>query len=257
MIDDLIALARRAGEAILAVYDNPGKDLQIKKDASPLTRADTASHEIIAEGLRKISSFPIVSEEEESSHDNRKDWRNFWLVDPLDGTKDFLARNDEFSVNIALIEGHDPILGLMYAPACDECYVAERGKGACEIVRGVRRALPLKPCEGSVVTRSRFHDVPLLERFMKENGITESLTIGSALKFAALARGNASLYPRFTGSSEWDIAAGHILLKESGGGIVDLTTGKEPLYNKANLRNNWFLAFAKGIDYRNFKIPEE
>jgi 3'(2'), 5'-bisphosphate nucleotidase len=178
-------------------------------------------------------------------------------VDPLDGTKDFIAANDEFTVNIALIENGVPVLGLIYAPALDEIYFAKKGDGALLIKDGLETKLPNKQCSGIIAGRSRFHDSDSFDEFLKINKIESSIAFGSALKFGKLAMGAINIYPRFVGSSEWDIAAGHLIVKEAGCDIIDLETFREPVYNKTSIRNNNFIAHNKKLNFSDFNLPKD
>ena len=254
-MEDIIKIVRDAGLAILDIYNTNNLGVTIKEDKSPLTKADLISNEIIIKGLRAISDYPIITEESYVEYDDRKNWGDFWLVDPIDGTKDFIAKNGEFTINIALLKECKPVLGIIYAPAIDEIYYAESGKGALLIKNGERFKLPIQKCDEYTIARSRFHDVPELNQFCNINSIFKSKTIGSALKFGRLARGDINMYPRFNGSKEWDIAAGHIIIKEAGCKIVDLVTLAEPVYNKPDIRNNFFIAYSKDIDFNRLNLP--
>lgn len=257
-IDILIDIAKGAGEIILKYYHNINQlDIITKKDGSPLTLADEASHCYITARLLESFQWPVLSEENPIDYEIRKNWNYYWLVDPLDGTKDFIAANDEFTVNIALIYNSIPVLGLIYAPALDELYFAKKNEGAFLLKGGQKLKLPVKKCDRKVVGRSRFHESDANIEFSKINSIEISHSYGSALKFGKLAMGEISIYPRFVGSSEWDIAAGHLILTESECEIVDLKTFKEPLYNKLSIRNNFFLAFSNNLKFSDFKLPKD
>jgi len=253
--DQLIALVREAGAAILDLYrGNIG--FETKADGSPITEADLRSHQILSAGLARLCIVPVLSEEHLAAYEQRAQWQRFWLVDPLDGTKDYLAHNDEFTVNVALIEGGRPAIGIIYAPALDELYYAEREAGAYQVSGSAWRRLPASDAwRAPRMALSRFHDVAATHEFARLNGIVESLPIGSALKFARLARGDVSIYPRFTGSSEWDIAAGHCVLEAVGCRIIDLESGSAPLYNKPDLHNHHFIALAPTIDFASLRLP--
>lgn len=255
MIERIIEIAKSAGVRILDIYYSNDFDKKTKADGSPLTKADTISNEIIINGLKEISEYPILTEESCAAFDERKKWNNFWLVDPLDGTKDFIAKNGEFTVNIALIKNASPVLGIIYAPALNTVYYAEKNNGVFLLQNKTKIKLQRKKCADYIMARSRFHDVPEAGQFAKLNSIHNSRAIGSALKFSALASGKINIYPRFTGSKEWDTAAGHIIIKESGCEIVDLTTMTEPVYNKPGIKNNYFIAFSKEIRFKNLRLP--
>lgn len=243
------AAARLAGQSILGFY---GSDVSFssKTDGSPLTRADQASHEVIVQSLSKLG-FPIVSEE---APETVPSGACYWLVDPLDGTKDFLEHNDEFTVNIALIENDKPVLGVLYAPALDELYFgvmggpvwmeSEESKTPCDAVSrstGLRMAI------------SRFHDHPDTQSLAKANQVEVIVPIGAALKYGRLAMGEIDFYPRMVGTSEWDTAAGQAILQAAGGCLLDWETGKPLLYGKANRRNGRFLAFRAPYCHADFK----
>jgi 3'(2'), 5'-bisphosphate nucleotidase len=187
----------------------------------------------------------------------RKDWDRFWLVDPLDGTKDFIEKNGEFSVCIALVEHGTPIIGVIHAPAPGLTFSAEKGGGAfCEKDGVVRRLPCFQPPNHHVATVSRQHLTERTREFLRMNGITETEQRGSALKFGIVASGKATLYPRFEGSMEWDIAAGQAIVTEAGCRIVDLVTGTEPLYNKPSQKNNPFIVCAPQVERKTLNIPD-
>lgn len=238
-------LARNAGKVILEVY---GTDFEVerKEDRSPLTLADRRSHQIIAEGLQSLyPEIPVLSEEgKEAPYAVRKAWPTFWLVDPLDGTKEFVKRNGEFSVNIALIEGTTPTIGLIYLPVLDRLYVADVRAGCWEVVPGNSRRIEIvrsSPESTIRVLKSRSHPSPDLEALLEILPSYDSVARGSALKFCALAAGEADFYPRFGPTWEWDTAAGQAIVIAAGGVMVALN-GKPFTYNKPNLVNGPFLA---------------
>lgn len=255
--DLLIDIVKEAGNIILVYYHKELTDTIVKEDGSPLTIADKASHTHIVNCLKQQFQWPVLSEEDPVEYENRKDWKKFWLVDPLDGTKDFLAVNDEFTVNIALIENGNPVFGIIYAPALNEIYYAQKGQGAYFIENDKKIKLPFKKSNELIACQSRFHESKGNLEFMKLNKIFDVRAYGSSLKFGKLATGEISIYPRFIGSSEWDIAAGHIIVTEAGCDIKDLKTLKEPLYNKASIRNNYFIAHSKSVVFNNIKLPED
>jgi 3'(2'), 5'-bisphosphate nucleotidase len=243
-------IARKAGAAIMDIYDGDHK-VEYKDDKSPLTAADKASHEVIAAGLEKhFSEIPILSEEgADIPYEERKNWKRFWLVDPLDGTKEFIKRNGEFTVNIALIEGQQPVLGVVYVPAQDKLYYGVVGQGAFveeSEVRGqsseVKEIQVRKPDPevGLTVVMSRSHPSPELEAYLKDLKIGQALPVGSSLKLCVVAEGKADLYPRLGPTMEWDTAAGHALALAAGG-TVKTPEGKPLFYNKENLLNPYFI----------------
>ena len=245
MLEHVCAVATEAGRAILEHY-RTGLMPRLKADSSPVTDADMAAHDVIAKGLES-TGIPVLSEEAVVPYEQRWRWKELWLVDPLDGTREFLAGTDEFAVNIAMVRLGIPVLGVIYAPVSHTLYAAEAGKGAWREVHGKRVSLPVQKCEGLKFAASRFHPSRLTEVLAKRCGATIEVA-GAALKFGRLAEGTLNVYPRFVPSSEWDIAAGHAILRESGGGMRDLLTGKEPAYNKPALENSHFLAFGAGVD---------
>lgn len=254
-IQGLVDIAREAGDAVMEYYEHSG-GIDWKEDRSPLTKADLAAESVIQDGLRERYEFPVLSEEAVPPYEERRDWETFWLVDPLDGTKEFIERNGEFTINIALISSGKPLAGVVYAPAIGELYHARAGHGAYRVKNGAATRIsgPAGPC-GLIVTASRKHRSPLDDEFLRLNGVTETIPMGSSLKFCAVASGRATLYPRLEGSMEWDIGAGHIIATEAGARITDLHTRREPEYNKRNPRNNYFLVCAPGLGTTGLRIP--
>lgn len=236
---DVISLAQTAGDAILEIYNRSEYTVVEKDDSSPLTDADLTAHHILVEGLKRIRDIPIVSEESNTpTKEERDEWDQFWLIDPLDGTKEFIARNGEFTINIALILNHEPIFGLIYAPVTKEVFYGGEDKAYC--IRDNQAPQRLKASNPSSQVRehehirvfgSRRHATEQLEalcdRLRERLSQVELISVGSALKLAYLADGQAELYPRFGNVSEWDIAAGHAILRCVGGDI--LTRQYEPM----------------------------
>jgi 3'(2'), 5'-bisphosphate nucleotidase len=245
MLDDIGRLAVDAGRAILEIY-RTDFSVDHKADRSPLTLADTRSHQIIAEGLQAAyPDIPVLSEEGKSiPYGMRKDWDRFWLVDPLDGTKEFIKRNDDFTVNIALICDQMPAMGVVYVPALDDLYLADVQKGCYRNFRSckTRLKIPLKmPVMALRIVKSRSHPSAELEAYIMRLPPSESIQRGSSLKFCAVASGEAELYPRLGPTWEWDTAAGHAVVLAAGGVVVDLE-GNTVRYNKESLLNGPFLA---------------
>jgi 3'(2'), 5'-bisphosphate nucleotidase len=238
-------LAREAGRATLPFYDGVlGSNVREKEDRSPVTLADEAAHEILVDGLREIDSdIPVISEEAEAaSADDRRSWRRFWLVDPLDGTKEFLKRRAEFTVNVALIEDGEPVLGVVLAPALDLLYWAVKGGGAWREEKGrpAERiySTPAAPGTPLTVVESLSHPSPELEEYLKTISVARRVKAGSSLKFCWVAEGRADIYPRLGPTMEWDVAAGDCVYRQSG------RNGERtsPLtYNKPDLRNPSFI----------------
>ena len=242
-------IARQAGVAIMAVYDGGNGDI-CKADGSPLTLADLAAHRIIADGLNKLAPHcPVLSEEaSDVSYSARSRWARFWLVDPLDGTREFIKRNGEFTVNIALIENGAPILGVVYAPVPGVLYYAARGAGAF-VQRGNSAARPIRARphaagETIKVVASRSHSDARTETLLKRLGDHHCISMGSSLKLCLVAEGAAHFYPRLGPTMEWDTAAAHAVVSEAGGSVCDLN-GNELRYNKPDLHNPEFLVLPK------------
>ncbi len=244
-LDDIARLAAEAGSAILEIY-HTDFSVDHKADKSPLTLADTRSHQIIADGLQTAyPDIPVLSEEGDSvDYGVRKNWDRFWLVDPLDGTKEFIKRNDDFTVNIALICECMPTMGVVYVPALDDMYLADIQKGCYRSFRGCKTQLKIPskmPVFALRIVQSRSHPSAELEAYMQRFPATESILRGSSLKFCTVASGEADLYPRLGPTWEWDTAAGHAVVLAAGGVVVDLE-GKPVRYNKETLLNEPFLA---------------
>lgn len=259
----IVAIAEAAGQKILPIYAKLKQHGEIehyqKADQSPVTEADIAAHHTIEAALiRLFPHIPLLSEEQkEIPYAIRQVWEQCWLVDPLDGTKDFLAKNDEFTVNIALIEKGQPVLGVIHLPALGWTFFAQKGQGAfLKTSLGIEQ-LPCQIPEKNSVIGSRFHETPAMEHFILQNKSHPVLQAGSALKFGKVAMGEVALYPRFVGSSEWDIAAGHLIVTEAGGQIIDLSTKMPPVYNKPSLRNAHFIAMAAGVSWQDLIFPIE
>lgn len=242
-------IAVTAGQAILEVY---GRDFEVmhKQDDSPLTQADLASHRVIRDGLAKLTpDLPLLSEESAGvDFDVRSEWREYWLVDPLDGTREFVSRNGEFTVNIALIRGNEPVFGVVHVPVSGVSYLGlvadPPAGGAWRRAPGQRRE-PIRvqrPCARPVrVVGSRSHANPRLREFLAPLGDYELVSMGSSLKFCLLAEGKADFYPRLGPTSEWDTAAAHAIVLAAGGRIVTLQ-GRPLQYNlKASYLNPEFL----------------
>ncbi|WP_456436024.1 3'(2'),5'-bisphosphate nucleotidase CysQ [Thermovibrio ammonificans] len=258
-MEELLNLALKAsldaGKEILDVYGSGSTEVWEKQDRSPLTEADLRSHRVIMNYLRE-TGYPILSEEgKDIPYEERRQWSRFWLVDPLDGTKEFLKRNGEFTVNVALVENGKPILGVVHAPALGVTYFAGVGKGAFKVEsEGSPKRLPLfSPVEGVVrVVASRSHLSEETERFVEslkgKFERVEFVAVGSSLKLCMVAEGKADIYPRFAPTMEWDTAAGQAIVEGAGGRVVNAQTGKPLLYNKENLLNPYFIAYRGGYE---------
>jgi len=244
VLQDVIKVADEASERVLHIYQSDFK-VSFKDDSSPITAADMASHEVIVRGLRNISrDIPILSEEGvASSWEERRHWSRFWLIDPIDGTKDFTQRTGEFTVNIALIENGEPVLGVVTAPAQKEAFWGVKGQGAFKRDRKgvVRRISVSEPREIKRVVASKNHLNEATEVYLATLGDHELLQAGSSLKFCRIAEGRADIYPRLGPTSEWDTAAAHAVLSAAGGKVTQLE-GEPLLYGKENVLNPHFIA---------------
>ncbi len=244
-------IARRAGAAILDIYETEDFGVEHKADDSPLTKADKAANEVIVAGLKALSfQAPIMSEEgREILYAERSQYTRFWLVDPLDGTKEFIKRNGEFTVNIALIEAGRPILGAVFVPVTGELYYSATQQGAWKLTDGqptriYAASFTLQDANLRVVA-SRSHLNEATQAFMDKLDRPEIVSRGSSLKILELATGAAHLYPRLAPTMEWDTAAAHAILLEAGGKMVDDESGKELRYNKPSLLNPFFIAYGQ------------
>ena len=247
LLPQVMQLARAAGREILRVYEGEFA-VTMKEDRSPLTEADLASQRVIAQGLRQLApDIPLLAEESAPADvAGRRSWTTLWLVDPLDGTREFVKRNGEFTVNIALVHDHQPLLGVLYAPVHDTCYGAVRGAAAERHDADGRRSTVRVSAghEPPRVLASRSHRGRGIESLLQRLGTHDIVSVGSALKFARLAEGAADFYPRLTPTSEWDTAAGQAIVEAAGGHVTDMHG--EPLrYNaRDTLVNPDFIAFA-------------
>ena len=249
LLEDVEAIAREAGAAIMKVYARDFSASQ-KEDESPLTEADTAAHEVITRRLGKLqSALPILSEEAVGDFSGVDDSGRYWLVDPLDGTKEFIKRNGEFTVNIALIEKGRSILGVVYAPALNVAYLAAERLGAFK-VGAERQRVPIRVAahkDGSSwrVVGSRSHAGDSLTAFLHQLGAHELMPMGSSLKFCLVAEGTADVYPRLGPTSLWDTAAAQCVVEQAGGRVIQLT-GKPISYaDPSVVLNPFFLVHGK------------
>ena len=246
MLSLAIIAAEKASEEILKVYNSGDFQAEAKGDASPLTLADRKAHQCIVEILES-SGLPVLSEEGKAiPYDERKQWENFWMVDPLDGTKEFIKRNDEFTVNIALIHRGKPVLGVVAVPVSGDVYYAASGEGAFlkragKIIALAMREHPDLKRSGLRVVASRSHLNQETKDFIDSLHDAELVTAGSSLKFMLLAEGKADVYPRYAPTMEWDTAAAHAIIREVGLSVTEYGTGSELVYNKGNLLNPYFL----------------
>ena len=251
-----IDIARLAGESILEIY-NGDFEVEQKADQTPLTAADIAAHNIIVKQLGELTpEIPILSEESEAvPYEQRKNWHRYWLVDPLDGTREFVKRNDEFSVNIALIENHVSILGVIYAPVLRIDYFAWHKGGAYKLQPGEKhkKISVRKPGDKLIIAGSRSHGNERQKAFVENLGDIEAISMGSSLKSCLVAEGKADLYPRLGPTSEWDTAAAQCIVEEAGGRMT--RTDMRPMrYNtKDSLLNPDFFVFGDNdIDWSKY-----
>ena len=252
----------KAGKEILKIY-NTDFEVEYKKDESPLTIADKNANDIIMSFLEN-TGIPILSEEGRSiSYNERKNWTSLWIVDPLDGTKEFVKRNDEFTVNIALIENSVPVLGVVYVPVTDELYFGDLNSGAFKLLnasaiysssdnridKSVKLPIEQKEDYKFTVVASRSHlnkeTSNFIDELKNEHDDVQIISRGSSLKICMIAEGNADVYPRFAPTSEWDTAAGHAVVKAMGGKVLQSENRNEELkYNKKDILNPWFIVYA-------------
>ncbi|UCG72239.1 MAG: 3'(2'),5'-bisphosphate nucleotidase CysQ [Chromatiales bacterium] len=249
LLDPVVQIARDAGREILEIYESADFGVETKDDHSPLTAADRASHLLIVRELQALTpDIPVMSEESAAiPFEERAGWSEFWLVDPLDGTKEFIKRNGEFTVNIALIRDHDPVLGVVHVPARDEDYYGARGHGAfLRRAGGAAEAITARAesADPVRVVGSRSHRGASLEAFLDRVGPHEMVPMGSSLKICLVASGAADVYPRLGPTSEWDTAAAQAVVECAGGRVVDLE-GRPIRYNtRAEVLNPYFLVYA-------------
>ncbi len=246
---ELLEIAKEAalagGKEILEVYNGEIK-VDMKEDKTPLTEADRNAHNAIVAFLNK-TGIPVLSEEGKSiPFDERKDWEQLWIVDPLDGTKEFIKRNGEFTVNIALIENGIPVMGVIYVPVKEVLYYGMKDFGSFKEVSGKTVELPQpKSTSNFVAVGSRSHMSDETQAYFNElkekHGEVEVVSMGSSLKICLVAEGVADVYPRFAPTMEWDTAAGHAIAKFAGKELIDYSTQEEMKYNREQLLNNWFI----------------
>ncbi|MDT0677706.1 3'(2'),5'-bisphosphate nucleotidase CysQ [Autumnicola musiva] len=257
LLETAIKASIEAGKKILRVYEEEDFEIENKADDSPLTEADLAAHKTIISFLEQ-TQIPVLSEEgKHAPYAERKKWQHLWIVDPLDGTKEFIKRNGEFTVNIALIRNQQPVLGVIYVPVLKELYFADKETGAFKVegvsefvnieeVTSEAKQLPVA-IEGKAYTvvASKSHLSLETEKYIdslrKKFGEVNIISKGSSLKLCMVAEGQANIYPRFGPTMEWDTAAGHAICNCAGKYLTDYKTGKEMLYNREDLKNDWFI----------------
>ncbi len=245
-LEIVVAIAKDAGDAIMEIYD---KDFTIdyKDDKSPLTEADTKSNEIICDALAKAyPEIPLLSEENKAEeYEVRKHWEYFWLIDPIDGTKEFIKKNGEFTVNIALIHKNVPVLGVVYAPALEDMYKAKKGDGAFKNDQKLPLEVNETPEKSLRVVASKSHLSEETQAFIddvaKDTESIEQVSKGSSLKLVMVAEGSADIYPRLAPTMEWDTGAADAIVRESGKMTYQFENEEAVVYNKENLLNPWFI----------------
>lgn len=250
LLSEITPLARDAGAKIMTFYQGDF-EVRSKSDSSPVTEADEAAEKIIITGLQRLApDIPIIAEEATAAGKTADvSGGRFWLVDPLDGTKEFVNHRDEFTVNIALVDDRRPVLGVVFAPALDAFYAAS-GPGTATVQRGTDAPQAISarrmPETGAIVTASRSHsDMEKIQKLMDQHAIKDMKISGSSIKFCLIAEGLADIYPRYGHTREWDTAAGHAVLSAAGGSVRG-TDGSEMLYSKDGFLNHEFIAY--GLD---------
>jgi 3'(2'), 5'-bisphosphate nucleotidase len=257
LLHTAIIAALKAGKAILEIYHTGEFDIEMKGDNSPLTRADTASHNVIMSYLEP-TDIPVLSEEGgDIPYQERKAWKQLWIVDPIDGTKEFIKRNGEFTVNIALIEDQKPIIGVIFMPVTGELYFSSKELGAFKVAVDLEdynldallskgNILPLQREDNTfTIVASRSHMSAETREYIQQmrdlHGEVKLISKGSSLKLCMVAEGTANCYPRFAPTMEWDTAAGQAICEHAGFEVIDWGTKENMLYNRKELLNNWFL----------------
>lgn len=243
-IKDVVKIAQDAGDAIMEIYQKDFK-IDYKDDKSPLTEADTKSNEIICSALEKLyPEIPLLSEEnKEVAYEDRKGWEYFWLIDPIDGTKEFIKKNGEFTVNIALIHNDTPVLGVVYAPALGDMYHAKEGEGAFKNEQKLPLQVNDNPQDKLKVVASKSHLSEETQEFIDQLDTKEieQVSKGSSLKLCMVAEGEADIYPRLAPTMEWDTGAAHAVVLEAGKKVTQYGSSDAVVYNKENLLNPWFV----------------
>ena len=257
LINTAIIAALEAGKSILEIYHSGEFEEEIKIDKSPLTKADIASHNVIMSYLTK-TEIPILSEEGKSiSYEERKGWKRLWIVDPIDGTKEFIKRNGEFTVNIALIEDQRPLIGVIFIPVTGELYFSSKDIGAFKVAVDLNHfdietliskaiKLPVKRKDKTfTIVASLSHMSQETKNYVQimrsTHGTVNLISKGSSLKLCMVAEGLADCYPRFAPTMEWDTAAGQAICEHAGFKVIDMDTKEKMRYNREELLNNWFL----------------
>jgi 3'(2'), 5'-bisphosphate nucleotidase len=245
LLNFVIDVAKQAGETIMHYYGN--SDHELKFDQSPVTIADLESSKLIIRLLERETSYPVLSEESIVDYKVRQSWGTYWLVDPLDGTKEFISQNPEFTVNIALIKNGRPIMGVVYSPVLNNCWWASKDCGAYKDGKRIFNNLNRSNMIG---VDSRFHSTKQIKSFFERNNIHNIKNYGSSLKMCRIAEGSADIYPRLNGTMEWDTAASEVILYESGCEILSWPDKSLLQYNKSDLTNPYFVACKKDLEWK-------
>ncbi|MCL4133788.1 UNVERIFIED_CONTAM: hypothetical protein GTU68_041010 [Idotea baltica] len=259
LIEPLMDISRAAGLSILEIYQAEERGIVLKSDDSPLTLADQKANDIIVAALTELTpNIPIISEENKTvDYSIRKSYQQYWLVDPLDGTKEFIKRNGEFTVNIALIKDGRSVMGFVYVPVSEDMYYAVEGQGSFKVANGTKTQLSALRFSikdpGLKVVASRSHLNDETKAMLEQLTDPEIVAKGSSLKFLIIAEGLAHFYPRIAPTMEWDTGAAHIILKEAGGQVIQYQSREPLMYNKENLLNPYFLAFGR-LEEEKFSI---
>jgi 3'(2'), 5'-bisphosphate nucleotidase len=256
-ITAILSLLENAGREIMTIYRLDDFSTRMKEDNSPVTLADLESDSLIKSGLNKITpAIPVFSEEtKEVSYKIRSKWNPLWILDPLDGTKEFIARNNEFCISLALVSDKKPVAGFIHAPVTNESWIAVKGEGAYKLSEGKKVKIPfLTPSGAYRINISRTHhsekEAAWIENFKKQHDAIIAI-YGSAIKFCKIAEGLSDIYPKFNLIHEWDIAAGHLIIEEAGGVVIETATLLPPVYNKKEYFQPPFIAF--GARVRNWE----
>jgi 3'(2'), 5'-bisphosphate nucleotidase len=252
-ISEIINLIENAGMEILKIYNYKKFNIRVKEDNSPVTLADLASDKIIKSGLAEITpGIPVFSEEtKEIAFEVRSEWNPLWILDPLDGTKEFISKNNEFCISLALVFNQQPVAGFIHAPVTSETWIAFRGEGAYKIIEGKKIILPaFTPSWAYRISISRSHynesEAAWIEKLKEQHEVVVAIQ-GSAIKFCRIAEGISDIYPKFGLIHEWDVAAGHLIIEESGGNLIETLTRFPPVYNKKSYFQPPFIAFGSRI----------
>jgi 3'(2'), 5'-bisphosphate nucleotidase len=246
MLGKALDIVTKAGK-ILEKYWNATLNIETKLDGSIVTQADLEVNEFLTQNLTNVYPVPIISEEKIPDWEVRKEYKDYWLIDPLDGTLEFINRFGDFCICVAYMREQRPICGIIHAPALDETYVGIENAGVSFYQKGKREKLQFPTTDYFIVAKSRFHNEKIVDDFCTRNGIAQHVIAGGAIKFGRIALGTISVYPRYYGPKEWDVAAGDIIVHESGGRMTSIATKQPLLYNNENMQVDPFLAIGHGM----------